>query len=119
MKIQMSTKRAGAVVLAGILIGLGAGSARAAAPLQAQLVSRPLTPGDKTVYSLPSSLEVSGGMKTVPVGAAVYLEVLLNNAIPAADITSVTWGLTTPLGSLATLTNSPLGNNVPVYEPAD
>lgn len=96
-------------------------SARAATPaLQAQLIPRPVTPGDVTVYKLPASLEVSGGLTTVGVGSPVYLEAELNIAVPAADILSVSWVLTNkPLGSVAALTASPLGTNVPVYEPAD
>lgn len=94
----------------------------AAAPpaLQGQVVARPLTPGDKTVYKLPSSTEVSGGLSTVGVGTPVYLEAEINQAVPASDIIGVTWTLTNiPPGSSAALVTSPLGTNVPIYEPAD
>ena len=93
----------------------------AAAPtLQAHLVLRPLTPGDKTTYSLASSTEVSGGLTTVGVGTPVYLEVDINIAIPAANVTGISWGLTNvPIGSAAVITSSPLGTNIPVYEPSD
>jgi len=97
-------------------------TALAAAPpaLQGYVLARPLTPGDKTVYGLPAALEVSGGIHTVGVGTAVYLEAEVNSAVPASDIVSVTWALTNqPAGSLATLGPSPLGTNVPIYEPAD
>ena len=111
------------VCLAAVLLLAGGvtTTALAAAPaLQGNVISRPLTPGDKTAYGLPSSLEVSGGLTTVGVGTAVYLEAEINKAVPAADIVSVTWAITNqPPGSLATLAPSPLGTNVPVYEPAD
>jgi hypothetical protein len=96
-------------------------SAQGATPtLQGRLVPRALTPGDKTVYSLPASMEVSGGMKTVAVGTPVYLEAEVNILIPATNITSVTWSVTNLTAiSAATLTASPLGANVPVYEPSD
>ena len=94
---------------------------RAAVPaLQGQVIARPLTPGDRTVYKLPASLEVSGGLSTVGVGTPVYLEAQVNIAIPAADITNVTWTVNNaPINSLAVLQTSPLGANVPVYEHAD
>lgn len=105
----------------GLLALAAAFPARAATPaLNGQLIARPLTSGDKTVYSLPASLELSGGLSTVGVGTAVYLEAELNSAIPATNITDVTFTLTAqPPGSVATLQSSPLGSNIPVYEPAD
>jgi hypothetical protein len=94
--------------------------ARAAAPFQAQIVPRPLTPGDITAYQLPAGTETSGGLSTVGVGQPVYLEADLDNTIPASDIVGVAWVLTNrPLGSWAALTNSPLGTNVPVFEPSE
>ena len=90
------------------------------ADLQARIVPRPLTPGDKTLYGLPPSTEVSGGLSTIAVGAPLYLEVDINNAIPATDILGVTWTLTNqPINSLATFQASPVATNVPVYEPSD
>jgi hypothetical protein len=87
--------------------------------LQGQLVLRPLTDVDRTIYGLPSTTELSGGLSTVGVGTAVFPEAEVNIAIPPADITSVTWYLTAaPKGSTAALTNSPLGANVPIYDPA-
>lgn len=97
-----------------------AGQTRAATPLQAQLVPRPLTPGDITAYQLPPGTETSGGLSTVGVGQPVYVEADVNIAIPASDIVSVAWALTNrPIGSAAVLTNSPFGTNVPVFEPSD
>ena len=94
-------------------------AANAATPLQGQMVLRPLTAVDVTTYGLPSSSELSGGLSTVGVGTAVYLEADVNIAIPVSDITSVAWSLTAkPIGSVAMLTNSPLGTNVLIYEPS-
>ena len=95
-------------------------SAEAQTPLQAQVVARPLTPGDIAGYGLPAGTEVSGGLTTVGIGQPVYLEADLNLAIPASDITGVSWSLASkPTGSLAAFLPSPLGTNVPVYNPAD
>ncbi|HUZ05893.1 MAG TPA: cytochrome c3 family protein, partial [Candidatus Paceibacterota bacterium] len=97
-------------------------TANAQTPLQAQLGARPLTPTEiaNTNYALPADTEVSGGLLNVGVGQPVYLEADVNLAIPAADITSVTWTLNSaPMGSKAALTTSPLGANVPVYQPSD
>ncbi|HVV73516.1 MAG TPA: hypothetical protein VHI52_18730, partial [Verrucomicrobiae bacterium] len=123
MKRNPSIRRA-PLCLAAVLLAAGGAvtTALGAAPpaLNGQVLSRPLTPGDKIAYALPSALETSGGLTTVGVGTAVYLEAELNSAIPASDIVGVTWTLTNqPAGSTATLGTSPLGTNVPVYEPAD
>ena len=122
MKPNPSIRRPPICLAAVLLLAAGATTtALAAAPaLQGNVISRPLTPGDKTVYKLPAALEVSGGLKTVGVGTAVYLEAEINKAVPVSDITSVTWALTNqPFGSLATLGLDILGTNVPIYEPAD
>jgi hypothetical protein len=123
MKMKTLTKTAPACLAAAGLLSLAAAmSANAAAPpaLQAQIVPRPLTPGDKAGYGLSSSLEVSGGLKTVGIGTPVYLEIEVNSAVPAADITNVSWAVAIqPVGSTAALSPSPLGTNVPIYEPAD
>src|SRR6266853_1399702 len=121
MKIKTLMKKGPACLATVGLITLAAMSARAATPaLQAQVIARPLTSGDKTVYGLPASLELSGGLSTVGVGSAIYLEAEINIAFPATDITNLSWVLTTqPVGSAAVLQASPLGANVPVYEPAD
>ena len=88
--------------------------------LQCQLIARPLTPAEITTYSLPSGTETSGGLTTVAVGQPVYLEVDVNLGLAAANIYSVNWTLAhKPLSSQATLQASPLGANIPVYEPSD
>ncbi len=100
-----------AIALAAVL------NAGAATALNPQVVSRPLTPGDKTNYKLASSLEVSAGINTVGLGTPIYLEAEVNSALPASDITSVTWSLSAkPLGSAAVFEASPLGANVPISD---
>jgi hypothetical protein len=108
-----------AIALVAAVAALSAQGA-AAPTLQGRIVPRALTPGDKTTYGLPSTMEVSGGINTVAVGAPVYLEAEINLLIPATNITGVTWSLTNlPAGSGATLTTSPLPANMPAYEPSD
>ena len=103
-----------AIMAAGALT-----TASAQTPLQGQFVLTPVSSHEVSAYGLPSSTELSGGLTTVGVGTAVYLEAQVNIAVPPADITSVTWSLTSkPVGSTAVLTNSPLGANVPIYEPS-
>lgn len=114
-------KQVPACLVAVALMAVAAASTGRAQPaLQGQLVLRPVTPGDIIVYGLPAATEVSGGLSTVGVGQPVYLEAQVNIAVPASNIVGVTWVLTSkPVGSVAVLTNSPLGTNVPVYEPSD
>jgi predicted CXXCH cytochrome family protein len=87
--------------------------------MYAQVLPRPLTPGEITKYGL-GSIQKSSGLSTLGVGEPAYLEALVNIAIAPSAITNVTWTLTSkPIGSLATLTNSPLGANIPTYKTAD
>jgi hypothetical protein len=113
-------RRMPGLLLAAAALAAGAlTAALAQTPLQGQLVLRPLTAYDQSSYGLTSTTELSGGLDTVGVGTAVYPEAEVNLAIPPGDITSVTWTLiAAPKGSSAVLTNSPLGANVPIYEPA-
>jgi hypothetical protein len=108
-------------LLAAVLTAMAAANnANAQTNLQAQMVARPLTPGDITAYGLPASTEVSGGLFNVPVGEPAYLEIEVSSNFPASNIVSVTWAITNkPVGSLTTLQPSPLGTNVPIYEPSD
>jgi hypothetical protein len=110
-----------ACLAAGVLLAVGTATTALAATLQLpQIVPRPLTPGEKTTYGLPAATEVSGGLRSVGVGQPFYLEVEVDATIPASNIVSVVWALTgQPVNSVAALTNSPLGPNVPVYEPSD
>lgn len=90
-----------------------------AAALQGQLQVRPLTPQETTDFLLPG-VQTASGLNTIAIGQPAYLDVIINNAVPGSDNVTVTWSLTnTPVGSLAALTNSPLGTNVPPYKIAD
>lgn len=88
--------------------------------LQAQLSLRPLTRDDISAFKLASTTQISGGLSTVGLGQPAYLEVLINQAIPATEISGVTWALTQkPATSKAVLADSPLGTNVPTFEMSD
>jgi len=94
--------------------------AHAQIPLNAQLALRPVTPGDIATYKLPATTDASGGLMNVGLGQPAYLEVDINSAVPASDITGVTWTLTTkPGGSNAAITASPLTAAVPIFQPSD
>ena len=109
-----------AVLLAAVI---STTTVHAAAPaLQAQVTLRPLTPSEINDYALTNVPNIQGasGLSTVGVGQPAYLEVLVNYAVTNADITNVTWSLTSqPVGSTAALTESPLGPDVPTYKMAD
>jgi hypothetical protein len=117
------TKNAITCLMGVGLITMAGAIAVSAATLQPQqMVLRPLTPGDITVYKLPSTLETSPGLRTIAVGAPVYLEAEVDITIAKSNIVSVTWALPAtnmPALSKAYLTNSPLGTNVPIYDVAD
>ena len=89
--------------------------------LNGQVEQRPLTPNEIAMYGL-TNAQFSAGISTVALGEPVYLDALVNNSIAPSNIVGVVWSLPStnkPLGSLAMLTNSPLGSNVPLYNPAD
>ncbi len=115
MNKTLSIKRA-TLGLATIALCLSAfGPTARAATLDAQLSPRPLTPQEVKTYSLAGNLP-SGGLETVAINQQVYLEVLINAAVPDTDNVVVNWTLTSsPVGSAAVLTNSPLGANVPPF----
>ena len=107
-------------VVVGIFAMISTTSAWAAAPaLQGQITLRPLTPQEIYDYGL-VGVQGASGLTTTPLGQPVYVEVLVANAVPNADITNVTFTLTSrPAGSSAALEPSPLGPNVPTYKIAD
>jgi hypothetical protein len=91
-----------------------------ASPLQPKIAIRPLTRGDIAAFKLPSTLQISGGLTNIGLGAPAYLEVEIDSTVNPSDVASVTWELTLkPQASKAALTESPLGAGVPVYEPSD
>lgn len=122
MKTAKRTAGLPALALATALMMCGGTTAAFAAPtpLRPQIVFRPLTPGDITLYGLPATTEVSGGLHTVGVGMPIYIELEITNIFPLSNIVSVTWALTgAPATSHAALQASPLGTNIPIYEPTD
>jgi predicted CXXCH cytochrome family protein len=121
MKPNIPVYKALRCLMAVALIGTGAASniMAAAIPMYAQVQLRPLTPSEITKYGL-GTIQKSAGISTLGVGEPVYLDALVNKAVPASTITNVSWTLTSkPVGSLAVLTNSPLGTNIPTYKVAD
>jgi hypothetical protein len=112
-----------AALAAVILTLVGAASTINAATtaLNGQVVQRPLTPTEITAYGL-TNVQFSAGLGTVAVGEPVYLDALVTAVIAPSNIVGVTWsmvGTNKPGSSLAVLTNSPLGTNVPIYKMAD
>ena len=94
-----------ACLLAAALMAVGATTvANAAAPaLQGQVVLRPLTPQEVKDYSL-TGLQTASGLSTVAIGQPAYVDALVNGAIAASNIVSVTWELSSkPVGSAAAL----------------
>lgn len=89
-------------------------------PLQGHVVLRPVSNDDITNYKLPATTQRSGGLSTIGIGQPAHLEALVNIAVPASDIVGVTWTLASkPSGSAAVLEDSPLGPDVPSFEPSD
>ena len=82
-----------------------------------RLASRPLTPQEIKTYELAPETQTSGGLFTVGVGAPVYLEAQVDQG---TVVSGVTWLLSEkPAGSNAELTESPLGPEIPIYNPGD
>jgi hypothetical protein len=107
------------LAIALLAIGTTTTALAAAPALQGQVTLRPLTPQDIKNYAL-TNAQGASGLTAVGLGQPAYLEVLINTAVPNADITNVTWVLTArPVGSVAALTASPLGTNVPTFKMAD
>jgi hypothetical protein len=107
-------------LVAALLVAACAPILSAQTSLQARLTLRPITRDDLAAYGLPSTMELSGGLSTVGVGQPAHLEADVDIAVAASQIAGVTWTLTSkPANSNAVLQDSPLGNDVPVYEPSD
>jgi hypothetical protein len=88
--------------------------------LQGQIIARPLSNDDIAAYKLPATAERSAGLTTIGIGQPAYLEAQIDIGVPASDITSVTWTLASkPSGSSAALADSPIGKDVPIWEPSD
>ena len=101
-----------------VLLAVCAATGSAQTPVS-QLAVRALSQDDIGTYKLPATTERSGGLATIGLGQATYLDALLDITIPANQIAGVTWALTSPANSAAALTDSPLDGTVPPYEPSD
>ncbi len=111
--IESIRRTRGCYGLALLLVGFAA----SAAAQDNKIVSRPLTPDNITDYGLPASTQTAGGFFNVGLGQPMYLEVQVPTA---SQVTGVQWTLTTrPAGSAAALAPSPLGPEVPIYNPGD
>lgn len=108
-------------LLAVVLMAAAAPSAGIAqTTVKAKIALRALTRDDIAAYQLPSTTQISAGLSTIGVGQPAYLDVLVDTAIPAAEIKAVQWNLTRkPADAKTALTESPLPMSVPTYEPSD
>jgi hypothetical protein len=107
-------------LLAVLMAAAAVTTAAAQTTPQAKIAARPMTRDDIAAYKLPATTELTGGLFTIGVGQPAYLEAQLDITVAASDILSTDWALTTkPAGSSALLTESPIGNSVPIYEPSD
>jgi len=114
--LQSALAALGATLL--VVVGATTTATGATPLLQGQISIRAFTPTEQATYKL-TSIQKSAGLNNVALGEPVYLDALVNIAIPPGDITGVAWALTNrPVGSSTALTNSPLGTNVPVYKPS-
>lgn len=109
----------GLAALALAFVGAVATANAATISLNGQVAPRPLTPGEISTYGL-TNAQFSAGLNTVALGEPVYLDAMVAASIAPSNILGVTWVLTNkPVGSLAALTNSILGTNVPLFKTGD
>jgi len=110
----------GVFLLATVLVIVCAPN-MSAQTLNAQLIVRPVTNEDIANFKLASTVETSGGLASVGLGQGINLEADVDINVPASQISSVTWTLSSkPAGSTAALAASPLdGAGVPVFLPSD
>src|SRR5678815_5897319 len=93
MKLKLSNLKASIVLGTIALVVMGVpnmGEAAIPIPLQGSIALRPLTPQEKKDYSLPNAQGASG-LDTIGVGQPAYLEALVNKAIPAGGVTTVSY----------------------------
>jgi hypothetical protein len=125
MKMKNPYWKMSACLAAAGLTLLGSLTAiQAAAPaLSGSLTLRPLTQTEIATYGLTNPLaQFSGGLTTIALGEPVYLDAMVNAAIAPSNIVGVAWSMVAsniPAGSGATLTNGPLGSNVPLFNTSD
>jgi hypothetical protein len=114
----------GLVVVTLALVGAVSTVNAATTALNGQVAPRPLTPTEISStygYSL-TNAQFSAGIGTVALGEPVYLDAMVSASIAPSNIIGVTWSLPStnkPVNSLAVLTNSPLGTNVPLFKTGD
>ena len=112
---------AGLTAVMMAFVGILSNAQAATIALNGQVVLRPLTMTEISTYGL-TNAQFCGGLSTVGLGEPVYLDALVTAAIAPSNIVSVTWSLPAsnkPAGSQATVISSPLGTNVPIFNPAD
>ena len=125
MKKQNPCWKISACFAAACLTLLGGTSAvQAASPaLNGSLTLRPLTYTEIAAYLLTNPpAQFCGGLSTIGLGEPVYLDAMVNAAIAPSNIVGVTWSMVAsnkPFGSLAALSSSPLGPNVPLFNTSD
>lgn len=104
-----------ALMVSGTMAIIGAEAADE--DMDAKIAARPLTPQEIKDYQLPAGTQKSGGLFTVGIGSPVYLEAQIPIGTTA---TGVVWEVEVkPEGSSAELSDSPLGADVPIYNPGD
>src|ERR1035438_7932537 len=109
-----------AISLVVLLIAVCAPIVNAQTTLAAQLISRPVTNDDINGLKLPATVERSGGLNTVGLGQAAYLEADVDITVPASQIAGVKWTIESqPTGSKAGLGDSPLGATVPAHRSSE
>lgn len=82
-----------------------------------QIGTRPLTPQEIKNYELPQGTRKSAGIPTVGIGDPVYLEVQVE---AGTVVTDTTWSLSmAPANATATLGDSPLSLDIPIYNLGD
>lgn len=121
MKKQTSRWKIFSCLAAVALFGTATATRAAAPALNGYLTVRPLTQGEIIDDGLTgTNVHFSAGIRTVGIGEPAYLDALVNIAIDPTTITNVTWTvISRPNGSMTTNLPSPLGTNIPVYNPAD
>ncbi|HYL77819.1 MAG TPA: hypothetical protein VEU96_26635 [Bryobacteraceae bacterium] len=103
-----------------VLVALASTTLSGQTTLPAQLSLRTINRDDIAAYKLPASTELTGGLSTIGIGQPFNLEAQLDITIPASEIADVSWNmLSKPTNSKARVEDSPLGYDVPLYEPSD
>src|SRR5690348_13814449 len=89
---ELLSARTAAILI--VLLAVFAATGGAQTALQGQLAVRALSNDDIGTYKLPATTERSGGLPTVAVGAATYLDALIDINVPGDQIAGVSWEFT-------------------------